>query len=80
MWPTLNDGDIIEAIQGSTPEVGSVVVFKHPFKNQTLIKRIKYVDATRFFVEGDNPDPVGSEDSHNFGLVESSSIIAVIHD
>ena len=32
----------------------------------------------RLFLVGDNPDPTASEDSHNFGEVDVSSVIAVL--
>ena len=78
--PTLKDGDCVEAIQGPTPEVGDIVVAHHPMKNMAVIKRVKRIQSDGIFLEGDNPDPIGSEDSHNFGPVSTSSIIAIIHD
>ena len=80
MWPTLKDGDSVEAIQGSTPVVGDIVIAHHPMKKMTVIKRVKNIQPDGLFLEGDNPDPIGSEDSHNFGLVLPSSIIAIIQD
>jgi len=32
------------------------------------------------FVEGDNPDPTSSNDSHNFGRIARSSILGVVVD
>jgi phage repressor protein C with HTH and peptisase S24 domain len=78
MWPCYNDGDVVDAVRGQTPDIGDIVVFKHPLKNQTLIKRVKNFQDSRVFVEGDNPDPLGTEDSHNFGTIQTSSIIAVV--
>jgi len=40
-----------------------------------IVKRIKSIDGDRFFLEGDNPDPLASDDSHNFGTVKFDSII-----
>ena len=80
MWPTLRDGDRIEAVQGPSPVVGDIVVVRHPMKHITVIKRVKRIVGDSLFIEGDNPDPIGSEDSHNFGPVPHSSIIAVIQD
>ena len=80
MWPTLKDGQIIDAIERSDARLGDIVVAKHPLKNATVIKRITRVDGDEMFIEGDNPDPLGSEDSHNFGTVPMSSIIAIIRD
>ncbi len=78
MWPCYKDGDVVDAVKGKIPDIGDIVVFKHPLKNQTLIKRIKNIQNSRAFVEGDNPDPLGTEDSHNFGTIQTSSIIAVV--
>ena len=80
MWPTLNDGDSVEAIQGLIPVVGDIVIAHHPMKKMTVIKRVKRIQSDGLFLEGDNPDPIGSEDSHNFGPVSTSSIIAIIQD
>ena len=80
MWPTLRDGDFVEAVQGPKPVVGDIVVARHPMKNMTVIKRVKRILQDGVFIEGDNPDPIGSEDSHNFGPIPHSSIIAVIQD
>ena len=80
MWPTLHDGEMVDAVQGSSPVVGDIVVAKHPFKKINVIKRVKRIEKDGIFIEGDNPDPIGSEDSHNFGLVLNSAIIAIIRD
>ena len=45
-----------------------------------VIKRVKRILGDGIFIEGDNPDPIGSEDSHNFGLIQNSAIIAIIRD
>jgi len=78
MWPTLKDGQIVNANSDFEPIVGDIAVVKHPLKKAILIKRIKQISFDEIFIEGDNPDPLGSEDSHNFGPVSTSSIIAII--
>ena len=80
MWPTLKAGQYVNAILDITPIAGDIVIVKHPLKNTTIIKRIKRLECDGMFIEGDNPDPLESEDSHNFGLVPTASIIAVIRD
>ena len=42
----------------------------------TCVKRVKSLSEKGYFVEGDNPDPLASEDSHNFGLVSKDAIFA----
>ena len=79
MWPTVNDGDVIacEHYEGQSVSVGDLVVFTHPFKNGvTCVKRVKSLSEKGYFVEGDNPDPLASEDSHNFGPVSEDAIYA----
>ena len=79
MWPSFKDGDEIECVEykNQSLKVGDIVVFSHPFKtNVTCVKRIKSILEKGIFVEGDNPDPLASEDSHNFGLVSTSAVIA----
>lgn len=80
MWPTFNDGDTIQCApyDGQEVTVNSIVVFPHPFKKTvTCVKRVSRIEDTRLFVEGDNPDPIASEDSHNFGWITSSNLIAI---
>ena len=80
MWPNFKDGDTLscEEYTGQSVVVGNIVVFKHPFKpNVTCVKRVKRTTDSGIFVEGDNPDPLASEDSHNFGVVSLDAIIAI---
>ena len=78
MWPTFRDGDTIEANTETTPQIGDVVIAKHPWKDLHIVKRVKHIQADGYFLEGDNPDPTGTEDSHNFGAIPESLIIAAI--
>tara|TARA_B100000886_G_scaffold65374_1_gene40945 strand:- start:1393 stop:1686 length:294 start_codon:yes stop_codon:yes gene_type:complete len=80
MWPTYNDGDVLDCIEYDNQDikVGDIVVFPHPFKNNIVcVKRAKKLVDNMIFVEGDNPDPLASEDSHNFGLIQIDTIIAL---
>lgn len=81
MWPTLKDGDVVtcNSYQGETVLEGQIIVFPSPFDNKNiLIKRVKSIDDDLLFVEGDNPDPSASNDSHNFGSINISTVIAVL--
>ena len=81
MWPTLVDGQEIigTSYDGQELKIGQIVVFRHPFDNEVIaVKRIKAVSDSRLFVEGDNPDPTASSDSHNFGMINFDSVIAVV--
>ena len=81
MWPTYTDGQRLVCTSDLQQlVVGSVVVFIHPLRSHLrAIKRIKDIDEKSLFVEGDHPDPLASEDSHNFGWVKKASIIAIKH-
>ena len=39
-------------------------------------KACQILSEKGYFVEGDNPDPLASEDSHNFGPVSEDAIFA----
>ena len=82
MSPTFKDGDcVLLKKMNSTHKaiVNDIVVFMHPLKKDfKLIKRVSHIkDETRLFVEGDNPDISSSDDSHNFGYIDSSDLIAI---
>ena len=80
MWPTYTNGQRLECSSDlGLLEVGSVVVFIHPLRSQVrAIKRIKDVDEKSLFVEGDHPDPLASEDSHNFGRIPRSNVVGIV--
>ncbi len=85
MWPTYPDQHVatfrtVEATQHVPP--GTVVLAQHPLKPEVkVVKRVRHVtDDGRLFLEGDQPDPLGSEDSHNFGPVKAEAILAVATD
>jgi nickel-type superoxide dismutase maturation protease len=83
MWPTYNDGDIISCSHFDQVgiKLSTVVVFNHPLKSGVIcIKRVAQIDGNKVFVEGDNPDPTASEDSHNFGWISMDSIFALNND
>ena len=85
MFPTFNDGDEVSfdhLNNGNEIEVDDIIVFNHPFKNEIkVVKRVKtIVDKINLFVEGDNPDISCSDDSHNFGYINSKNVIAIKKD
>ena len=81
MLPTFSSGQHLsfKPLDPSTiVSDGDVVVAKHPLKlGVMVIKRVKRVENGRLFLEGDHPDPLASEDSHNFGLVSRSSVLGL---
>ena len=81
MWPSLKDGQevICTNYVGQKIDVGKIVVFTHPFDNRIIAaKRVAGLSNGGLFVEGDNPDPTSSDDSHNFGVISIESVIAVV--
>ena len=84
MWPTYCDGDKLTASEVSNKVLvsGDVIVSKHPLKSKVIIvKRIKQIlEDETLFLQGDNPDPLASEDSHNFGPVNVDLVIGIINN
>ncbi len=82
MWPLFRDGDVIECEKYVDQKImiGDLVVFHHPYQSDNiLIKRVIRINEENVIVQGDNPDPTASTDSHNFGSISTSSIIAIRH-
>ena len=80
MWPTLRDGDTFQAVPYSNQAInaGDVVVFNDPTHTSRIcVKRVVHVKPEGLFVEGDNPDPTASTDSHNYGLVSYDLLIGM---
>ena len=78
MWPTFPDGTqfLLNPCPFEELSVGDVVLAQHPFKSTVrIVKRIQNIQAHTVFLVGDNPDPLASEDSHNFGYVRHEAIL-----
>ncbi len=80
MWPTFSNDDLVVFTSVNSTELtkGDVVLATHPFKPKVfLVKRIHRIETDgRLFLIGDNPDPLASEDSHNFGPVSPDAVHA----
>ncbi|WP_348534785.1 nickel-type superoxide dismutase maturation protease [Prochlorococcus marinus] len=80
MLPSLEEGDIVFFKEykknKSRLKNRQIVIFNHPLKNKTLIKRIISVNQNNIEVLGDNIE--FSEDSKKFGLVNNEKIIGII--
>ena len=83
MYPSYRPGDSLQfdyfaKSNRECIEENDLVVFFHPYKKSfKMVKRVKrIINNYLFFVEGDNPDPTSSEDSHNFGFIKANNIIA----
>jgi nickel-type superoxide dismutase maturation protease len=81
MEPSLREGDWVFSApcKGIVDEgqAGDIVVLRHPFfRENLLIKRIERVSDQGMFVTGDNPG--SSTDSHSFGVVPWSHLVAKV--
>lgn len=80
MWPTYPEGTVLNFTPTSGDSVGpgDVVLAYHPLKPEVLIvKRILRVEVNNsLFLTGDQPDPLASEDSHNFGPISRDAVVA----
>ena len=80
MLPSLKEGDVVffKNYKGDKSELktGKVVIFNHPLKNKSLIKRINLVNQNNIEVIGDNIE--FSEDSNKFGLINNEKIIGIV--
>ena len=80
MLPTLKVGDIVfykkYKKNKSKLKNRQIVIFNHPLKNKSLIKRINSVNQNYIEVLGDNIK--FSEDSNKFGLVNNEKIIGIV--
>ena len=80
MWPTLKLGDTFDALVYSGQEIntGEIIVFRDPTHTSRIcVKRVLHIKPNGLFVEGDNPDPTASTDSHNYGLVSFDLLIGM---
>ena len=80
MLPYLKQGDIVffrkYKVGKSKLKSGQIVIFNHPLKNNSLIKRITSVNQNNIEVLGDNIE--FSEDSNKFGLIPNERIIGIV--
>ena len=81
MSPTLADGQKVffSIVEERSPLPNDIVLFYHPYKRINLVKRISHLTAEgKYFMVGDNPDLLSSEDSHNFGPIAREKIIGIL--
>jgi len=75
MHPTIKNGEIKWVDYSkktlNSLKVGDIVLFKNPFGNNLIVKRIeKHVPKKGFWMKGDNKNPLESTDSEVFGFVD----------
>ena len=80
MQPTLKENEVVffkKYIKNkSVLKVGQIVIFYHPLKNISLIKRINNVSRHNIEVLGDNIEY--SDDSSKFGLINNEQVIGIV--
>ena len=74
MNPTLYDGEVVLVDRNAEPEVGDIVVAKHPVEqNSEIVKRIARINEHgHYILIGDNAED--SNDSREFGAVTRAYI------
>ena len=80
MQPTLRENEVVffkKYIKNkSILKVGQIVIFYHPLKNISLIKRINNISRHSIEVLGDNIEY--SDDSSKFGLINNEQVIGIV--
>ena len=80
MWPTFPSGTEfhLQPLESGQPHIGDVVLATHPFHTKLqIVKRVQSIENQMVFLVGDNPDPTGSDDSHNFGKVHRNELLGI---
>ena len=84
MYPTLLDGQEVlvdpRAYRRAPPAPGDVVLARHPFRRDVrILKRLTHqTPAGRWFLQGDNPDPLESTDSRSFGALLPNALLGKV--
>jgi hypothetical protein len=73
MQPTINSGDVVVVLRRQ-PRAGEVALAS--VRGREVIKRVKRLDAGKYYLVGDNPDE--STDSRHYGNVAKSDILGTI--
>lgn len=82
MLPLLCAGDEVlvnpYAYRAKSPQVGDVVIARHPFNNDVskMVKRVVSVENGRFFLAGDNH--AESSDSRSFGSLPITALLGQV--
>lgn len=74
MYPTLQEGELVIALQRRQLAPDDIVIFRH--KGLEKIKRVREVDAARVYVVGDNPRY--STDSRHYGMVPLDDVLGKV--
>ena len=75
MVPTLHSNShiFVARYHKRSPEVGDVIVARHPYEQRILVKRIERIEAGRIWLRSDNPSE--GTDSRSFGSIAEGAIM-----
>ena len=78
MWPLLHPGDELLVAPRQAPDLGAIVVARHPFRaNVHLIKRLARLDERgHLILLGDNADE--STDSRTLGSIAPALVVGCV--
>jgi len=78
MCPTLSDEDLVlvRFTHGKAPEIGRLVVARHPENRNIIIKRVRSRGDSAAYLSSDNPTE--GTDSRHFGSVDFANIIGTV--
>ncbi len=77
MLPTLEPGAIVLVDPRRSPQVGDVVVARHPFERDTvLVKRVEGMTPHALDLRGDAPEE--STDSRSYGALPRDRLLGVV--
>lgn len=77
MLPVLKNGEFVFINPYLEPQIGDIVLARHPFKQSVkIVKRLKEITSEgKFFLGGDNAPE--STDSRSFGAIQAKDILGV---
>ncbi|MEU5881915.1 nickel-type superoxide dismutase maturation protease [Spirillospora sp. NPDC047279] len=76
MTPALRPGDALVVRRGGRVAVGDVVVARHPRESGTVVvKRVAFRDGDGWWLESDNQEARGRQDSWNWGAVPDELVL-----
>lgn len=81
MLPTVKPGDIVlidtKAYLQAIPQIGDIVLARHPYKDLSIIKRITDITLEeRLVLSSDNPQ--AGSDSRQFGTISKQRLIGKV--
>ena len=78
MCPLLGDGNyvLVKTSGDDQPQVGQVVVARHPKTRETIIKRVLSMGTNAAYLASENPNE--GTDSRHFGSVSFEDIIGPV--